>query len=360
MVERILDQPFARAEGLWAAVDRLVDRAPGLADLKAHKLHLLAARRWRALGRTLPADLVREERGAALATLTAPILLQRVRAACDDPLVLLKGLEVARRYPDAALRPFVDVDLLVRDPARIQRVLVAAGFREVGDPELYGAVRHHLRPLVLPGLPLTIEIHGAPKWIERLRAPGMDELLSVAVPTALGCDGLLTLPPAQHALVLAAHAWAHDRPLARVSYLVDVAAMAGECDRGELRRLARRWGIARPWETTIAAADALLGRGPMPWALRVWARNVPELREATVLEHNLARLLGSFWALPLDKAVGAAGAVLAGELKPLPGESWARKATRTGRAVTRPTRRKSLHDSTLPREHRHSRPRIEA
>ncbi len=81
---------------LWAAVDRLVDRAPSLADLSSHRLDLLAARRWRERGVPVPRELADEERRAAVTHLAAPVLLARVRASYGGELALLKGLEVAR------------------------------------------------------------------------------------------------------------------------------------------------------------------------------------------------------------------------------------------------------------------------
>src|SRR5438094_1263991 len=94
----------------WERVNRLIDSAPGLPDLRAHRLHLLAARRWRARGLPIPEELRAEERSAALVSLGVPLLLERIRASCDGPLVLFKGHELALRYPDPAVRPFADID----------------------------------------------------------------------------------------------------------------------------------------------------------------------------------------------------------------------------------------------------------
>ena len=111
-------------------------------------------------------------------------VLERVRTACDGPLVLMKGPEVAARYPDPALRGFRDVDLLAPDAPTVQRQLVAAGFEPVGVPEKYAAI-HHLRPLAYPGLPLLVEVHDRPKWPARLRLPDKAELLGTAVPATI-------------------------------------------------------------------------------------------------------------------------------------------------------------------------------
>ncbi len=59
-------------DAIWEGVDRLVDRAPTFADLRSHRIELLAARRWRALGRAVPDELVALERRWALHRLVVP------------------------------------------------------------------------------------------------------------------------------------------------------------------------------------------------------------------------------------------------------------------------------------------------
>ena len=146
----------------------------------------------------------------------------------------MKGPEVGARYPDPALRPCKDLDLLVENPIGVQRALRAAGFVPTGTPHLYEGI-HHLRPLYLPGLPVTIEVHARPKWPDHMTAPPAAELIEAAVPSTLGVPGLLTLPVAHHAVVLAAHAWAHD-PLACAGRLIDVAADGARGRPGRGRR----------------------------------------------------------------------------------------------------------------------------
>ena len=333
---------------LWEGVNRLVDRAPHLADLRSHRLELVAARRWRELGRPVPPELVEEERLAVLVVLTTPILLERARAAYGGTMLLMKGPEAAARYPDPALRIFKDLDLLVDDAEAAQSAFLAAGFHAVGDPALYEDI-HHLRPLAFPGLPLTIELHSRPKWVEGLTPPTPRELFAVAEEHhAAGVDGVLVLPPAHHALVLAAHSWGHE-PLRRLRDLVDVAAVAQGLERDELRRLAAAWDLERAWTTTIDAADALFLGGSPPWAVRIWARNLEKARERTVLENHLARWLSNFWALPAPDAVRSLGETFAREIRPAPGESWSAKLSRSAKAVRNAALRRSEHDESLAR-----------
>jgi hypothetical protein len=335
---------------LWEAVDRLVEAAPRLSDLRNHGIDLFAARRWRALGRALPPELVADERRIAALTLGANPVLERAQRAYGGTIVLLKGPEVAARYPDPALRRFRDLDLLVDDPLGAYRALRAAGFQPVGDPEVYVDI-HHLRPLALPGLPLPIELHSRPKWLEGRSPPPVADLLAAAVPSVTGVDGVLALPPSHHAVLLAAHSWAHE-PLRRVRDVLDVAAVLEEGDRDEAESIADGWGARRLWGTTIRAADAVLAGGRTPWTLRTWARNLPRARERTVLESHLERWLSNFAVLPPGRAALELVSVLGQEVKPEAGETWGRKLARTRTALRNASVRRSEHDEELGRGER--------
>jgi hypothetical protein len=316
---------------LWERVDRLVDRAVDAppADLEAHGIHLLAARRLRALGRPVPAELVASERAAVLRELAVPPLLARVRAAVDGPIVLFKGPEVAARYPDPALRGYGDIDLLVRAPQAAQLALLDAGFVVVDDYEF----PHQQLPLRWPGLPLLLEVHNRPSWLRWMTPPSNEELFRIAVPSAVETAGLLTLPPAEHGLLLAAHSWRH-APLRRLVDLVDVAAMTDGLDPSVLAALARRWGLSSVWATTTRAAESLLDASPgVSWSVRLWARHLHDVRDRTVAEKHAVVWMGAFWApTPLGKLAALASA-MAEDVRPLGGESWALKTARTARAV---------------------------
>jgi Uncharacterised nucleotidyltransferase len=333
------------SDALFRRIELLADRAPSLADLEYHRLAPIAARRWRRLGRPVPAELVTQERLAAAAALAVPVLLERVRAASDGPLLVIKGPEVARLYPDPALRSMGDVDIVVLNADRTQRRLMAAGFREVGEPELFRDI-HHLRPLLLPGLPLLTEIHHSLKWIEQLEPPGTAKLLAAAVPAPYGVDGVLALPPAHHAILLAAHAWAH-RPLGRLGDLLDVALTAREADPAELDQVADDWGVSRVWRTTRLAACAVLGHGSKPLSLALWARHLDRARERTVLESHLQACLSPLWGLPALRATREALGTITADLLPKGGERWPSKLNRTRVAARNAFIGKSRHDRTI-------------
>ena len=333
------------AHDLWAAVDRLVGSTDDLDALRANRLHLLAARRWRELGRDVPAELVDDERKSVLSTLVLPELLSSVRDACDAELVVHKGPEVAARYPDPVLRPLIDVDQLTPDAASVQERLVAAGFVEMGDPVFYAAAPHRL-PLEWPGIPVLVEVHDDLNWPRWLARSPTAELLAQAVPSSLGIDGLRTLEPHHHVLAIAAHAWSHG-PFTRVGDLVDVAAMMEGLDRDELAALAQRWGIERMWRTSLATADAVLFDGPRPWAARTWARNLPAVRERTVLEGHIGRWLAGFSAVGPLRGFRVLFREVGKDLRPAVGETWGQKLARVPRAIRNAFVPRTRHDRRL-------------
>jgi hypothetical protein len=331
-------------------VGALIDHAPSTADLAYHRVELIAAARWRRKGRSIPADLVACERAAAVSALAAGRLLERVRQATDGPLVLIKGPDVARYYPDPAERDFSDLDVLTRDAPATQRQLLGSGFVEVGEPALYQGI-HHLRPLHWPGLPLVVEVHSSAKWIDGVVPPDTAELIAAAESQPGRPDGFLVLPPAHHALVLAAHGWAHE-PLARLRDLLDIALVARAAHYEEIDRLAAAWGLQRMWRTTACAIEAVVGDGPRPLSVVLWGRHLEEARERTVVESQPERTCGDLWGLPrshLPSVVTALGA----DLLPGAGEGWAAKVVRTRAALSNAFVPKSQHDRMLERKERH-------
>ena len=325
----------------WTAVGALIDRAPRYSDLWAHRVHLLAAHRWHHQGRSFPAALKAEWGQAALRSLVVEPLLGRVAEATSAPYLLMKGPELATRYPTPILRPYKDLDLLFEDAPAAQTALLAAGFVPVGQPELYEDI-HHLRPLHLPGSPLVIEVHSRPKWVAGLPAPAVEELLAAAVPSTTGIEGVLAPAPHHHALLVAAHAWAHV-PLGCLLHAIDVAVLVAETEEEEVAEQAARWGLRRTWASTLAGVRWTF-EGLEPSAmLRWWAGGLPAVRERTVLESHLRRAGAAYWALPPRAATATAAAALANAALPQHGEPVLRKLRRTSRAARNAFVRLSEH-----------------
>jgi Uncharacterised nucleotidyltransferase len=330
---------------LWETVDALIDRAATEDDIRAHRLEVLAARRYRVLGRPVPPDFVAQERLAGLVALATPLVMERIRAAYDGPAIVLKGPQVAARYPDPALRVYGDIDLLVPDARAVQGALLAGGFDLVGDPKLYIDI-HHLRPVAVNGLPIHVEIHSRPKWLDGMSPPATEVLFASAVPSATPVPGIVALPRAQEAVLLAVHSWAHE-PLRRLRDLVDVAVVAQSEDLAEMTELASSWGVAKVWATTMAAAEALFAGQRTPWALRLWAQNLKRVRERTVLENHLQRWLSDYWAMSPRAAGARLPRTFRDEFWPSSDEDWRDKLSRAGLAARNALRRRSDHHRAL-------------
>ena len=118
---------------LWSGVDAYLDRLTNPELASAHLIGPLVARRWRQQGRSVAPLLEHEEQLATLANVLAPVLIRRIRASLDGPMMIFKGPEIAAEYPGSA-RLFSDVDVLVPDARAAQSALRAAGFVEVPDP----------------------------------------------------------------------------------------------------------------------------------------------------------------------------------------------------------------------------------
>jgi hypothetical protein len=330
---------------LWRSVDALIDAAPTLDHLKWHRLLLVAADRWRAQGRKLEADVEHAERLNELRLAAAPFVLARIREAYGGRFALIKGYEVAVRFPNPVTRPFADIDLLAEDAVEAHTALRAAGFIEIGDPELYLHI-HHLRPLALPGLTVPVEIHREPKWPNGLHPPPTAELLDRAVPSATGIDGIEALAPADHALVLAAHSWAH-LPLRRLLELVDIALLSREAAATEMEMRARACGFDRVWRTTKGSVDSLFYGAPQLAAQKLWARHLAGVRERTVFESHVERWLSPFWALPTRAALPVAARAVGTDLSPAAGENWSDKLNRIWKALCNASSAKTVHEQEL-------------
>ncbi len=350
----------------WEQVERLTDRARSWNDVESHRLDLIAARRLRGLGRAVPERGARAEEIARIRAIGAVHLLQLTRRAYGGQIVVIKGPEAASAYPDPFLRAFVDVDLLVDDVASAHDALVAAGFEEAADPP-WAARRdnrdglfddkHHSRPLQLPGIPLKLELHRRPNWPLWLDVPGGESFLSVAVPGSTGVDGVLALPAAHHAVVLAAHSWV-DAPLGRLRDLLDVSLVAAGADRHEVEEVARSVGALHLWRSTVAAAECVFGdTRRTSIAVRTFARNLPAVRERTVFEGHLENVLSPFWSMPPGAAVRLTLSNLRWMFRPAVGESRKEKLARALRALAHAGRAKSAHDAHLGDEARQFHPR---
>jgi hypothetical protein len=329
---------------LWERVGELADRAPLVSDLRYHKLQLIAASRMRERGEQVPEELMVEERALAAMSLAVPLVLRRIREACDGPLVVMKGAEVAARWVHPRLRPAVDIDLLVEDADAVQSSLLAAGFVFLDDPTIYGSL-HHQCPMGFPGLPIAVEVHRRPHWCGG-PPPDVAEIVAAAQPCALGVEGILAPRPDHHVILLAAHAWAHG-PLERISHLADIAAMLQDTTAEAAQAVAESWGIPNVWRTTTRAIDEVLlnsiDRGRPP----VWKRHLSGARERTVFEEHVTRIVAPAAAASAGRAPMSMLVALAKALRPYPEEGWSGKVVRTIHAFRHAAWARSQHEAAV-------------
>lgn len=330
----------APQQALWDEVDRwiggVVTRGAGIDGLLLHKMGPLAAAWYARAGLEVPKVLHEEERAAAMGMMVARPLARRMREACEGPLLLLKGPEVAALYRGGARR-FSDVDVLTPAAESVQAALLAAGFVEVLE-EAYSSLvdHHHLHPIRYPTIWLNVEVHMSPNWPEHLTTPPpLSEILEAAVPSVLGVEGVSAPSRLHHALILASHAWRHD-PVFRVRDLVDLAVLTQGISERDLDQTARRWGIGRLWRTTWGAVNALFDGRRETVAMRVIGRHLQAGRDRTVFENHLVEWLSPFWELPPGPAIAQLAQTARVEFSPGPNETWGRKLARTASAIRHP------------------------
>ncbi len=94
---------------LWTALDRIIIAAPDATALRTHGLGPIAAWRLRQRGELVPPGIERLAMGAAYASVTATPLLQKVVDILQEPVLVLKGPEVAQLYSERTLRTYGDL-----------------------------------------------------------------------------------------------------------------------------------------------------------------------------------------------------------------------------------------------------------
>ena len=310
----------ASHDALWEGVDSLLVDAP-LSGIIEHKLGPLAANRLRRHGEPIPPPLLLEGRAAMISMLTAIPLLERLRSSCKGPLVLLKGPEVARLYPEAARR-FTDLDILVDDVRAVRDALVSEGFTEFYHPDFTPDWHQLQQTFRWPNLEVEVDVHKAPHWPLGLRmsptAPR--EILDASIPSALGVDGISTPAPHHHALILAVHGWAHE-PLWTLQDLVDIAVVSAQADERDVERTAAAWEIGRLWRTTQQTIEALFYGGRKTLPVRTWARHLEQVRDRTNLERHVTHLVQGYWGMSPPQGVRQTVRAVRHIVEPVPSEA---------------------------------------
>lgn len=212
------------------------------------------ARRTHGFGLLAPDEQTAHEgrRAQARTLLSAQSTLERLGAAGDGPLVLMKGLEVAQLYPTPLHRPFRDIDILVSDGRRTWDALVKAGHQPAG--QRLDLDHHHLPPLASPSGVLGVDVHvrpNLPGWA-RLDA---QVLLATSQASRTGIEGVHRPRDDLHALLLALHCWKGG--FARRRDLLDALLLGASSDI-PVSTTAAQLGLAAFWRWTVRFSEALL------------------------------------------------------------------------------------------------------
>jgi phosphoglycolate phosphatase-like HAD superfamily hydrolase len=196
-------------------------------------------------------------------------LLDMLRAA-NVPVMPLKGLALRESvYPDPALRPSGDIDLLVgaEHVRQAELALQALGYLpdETYRPRAWyrPETSHHLVPYRLPGREVQVEIHWDLAPPEAHLPVDVEGVWARATAAQLAGHSVWMLAPEDLLLYLALHASLFSHFLTRLHHLVDVAETtrhyALQLDWGRLAERARRWDAQRYLYLILRVADELLG-----------------------------------------------------------------------------------------------------
>ena len=229
-----------------AAVRRTLDDGADLSRAVASAAqHRLVPLLWRALVSAKALDQLGAERDDLAAAadafhMEALLLIPRAVALAIRPLtdaglepVVLKGPEVASRYPAPGLRPMEDIDLLLpqADHPRALDALQGVGWQvaRAAGVDLYDTVLTH------PEVPsLLLELHyGLERTTQRVTALDPLALWERRQPTECAGTPAFRLPLTEELVVLAAHAGKPHHRFVRLIWIADLAMVAHDAaERG--------------------------------------------------------------------------------------------------------------------------------
>src|SRR5581483_1496930 len=179
-----------------------------------------------------------------------------------------KGPAVSCRYPDPALRPMSDIDIIVPSTVHAESVaaMEAAEWKVV--PSHSGRYDTALSHDGLPGI--AVELHfGLEVWQHRANALSSDELWKRRQPAELFGTPVFILADVDEVVALAAHAGKPWHGFTRLLWATDLAVITPEADWGAIRERA----METECKTVVAVAlrqAALVGAEP-PW----WVTELP-------------------------------------------------------------------------------------
>lgn len=194
--------------------------------------------------------------------------LAQIVRACNDagvPVILLKGAHLAEDvYGNIALRPMVDVDLLVKQADLMQAhdILIGQGYAIAEKGDASCSVARHMPPFTKAGFP-RIEIHSAiagPPFFGRFDS---DELWKRARKVSLQGAEAQVLCPEDLLLHLCLHTCISHGLDNGIMALLDISRVishyATELDWKQLLERSRAWGADKCVCLVLQLAEKFLG-----------------------------------------------------------------------------------------------------
>jgi hypothetical protein len=193
-------------------------------------------------------------------------------AAAQVPAMVVKGAALAAFYPDPALRPYGDLDLLVPRPQvdQAEAALVELGYRRTQPKDWALAWGQHLPPMVSSGAPLPVELHWRLDDPDYLGCLPVQDLWSRAVAWSVQGQAAQRLEAADAVLHLCRHAVVQHRLGMGLSVLCDLVQVTDGWDPAEWEALARRaveYGLGSAVYLMLASVGQVLGREVPPGVL---------------------------------------------------------------------------------------------
>lgn len=181
---------------------------------------------------------------------------------------VLKGSALAHLdYADPVLRAYHDIDILLR-PADIDRAvakLSAAAFtRTLAEPRPGFDRRFDKGMTLRPSANYELDLHRTFVLGPWGRLVSIDDLWDAGQELTVAGRPLRALSRANRFLHACYHAALGDWPL-RLGSLRDVAEMLRTVDEGEVRRIAKDWGVEALVAAAVADTQRLLGIASWSW-----------------------------------------------------------------------------------------------
>ena len=183
--------------------------------------------------------------------------------AADVPALVIKGAAIAAWYPDPALRPYGDLDLLVRRTQLDEAVsaLERQGYHCTYSPAWSLEYGYDV-PMASHDGTSVVELHWRLDYSAGVGCLPVEDLWERAIPYLMDGQAGLQLEPVDMVLHLCSHATVKHRAHLGLRPLYDLAQITRDWEPARWETLTRRasdYGLARPVFLTLTLSEQVLG-----------------------------------------------------------------------------------------------------